>query len=157
MTPVLMRKSLASRPATPSWPAGVRFGLFGESEALSVHGLFVRAYQGGQHGSMPAFEDWWRGLLTDEEFDPALCLAAYATDGVVLAAAQGWTGGFIKDLAVDAPVRRKGLGLALLNQCFTTFWARSAPLVMLKVQRDNLPARALYAKAGMVETPNFAG
>jgi ribosomal protein S18 acetylase RimI-like enzyme len=156
MTAILMRKSLAARPPAPPWPEGARFGLFGESEALSVHTLLTRAYQEGQ-GWMPSFEEWWRGLITDPEFDPGLCLAAYGSGNRVIAVAQCWTGAFIKDFAVDAPWRRRGVGLALLGQSFSTFWARGAPLVMLKVRPDNLPARALYARAGMVEVPSLAG
>jgi ribosomal protein S18 acetylase RimI-like enzyme len=48
------------------------------------------------------------------------------------------------------------MGLALLNQAFTVLWARGAPLAMLKVRPDNAPARALYAKAGMVEVPDLS-
>jgi len=154
MAPILMRKSLAQQPPAPKWPQGVRFGLFGESEAQSVHQLFTRAYAGGE-GSIGSFPDWWRGLVADSEYDPGLCFAAYAPDGRVAAAAQCWTSAYIKDFAVDAAWRRKGLGMALLHHCFTAFWARNAPLCMLKVHDTNIPARSLYLKAGMAEIPDL--
>jgi ribosomal protein S18 acetylase RimI-like enzyme len=155
MSAILMRKSLASQPPGPRWPPGVRYGFFGESEALSVHQLFTRAYANGE-GWVGDFEGWWRSLITDSEFDPGLCLAAYSGNGRVLAAAQLWTSAFIKDFAVDASLRRQGLGTALLNQCFTVLWARGAPLAMLKVKPENTAARAFYARAGMVEVPDLS-
>jgi ribosomal protein S18 acetylase RimI-like enzyme len=154
MAPILMRKSLAQQPPAPKWPPGVRFGLFGESEALSVHRLFSRSYASGE-GWVGDFEGWWRNLITDSEFDPGLCFAAYGPDRQIVAAAQCWSSAYIKDFAVDAGWRREGVGLALLNHCFTAFWARNAPLCMLKVQDTNIPARSLYLKAGMAEIPDL--
>lgn len=161
MPPILLRKSLSVQPAPPVWPPAVRFGLFGESEALSVHALIARAYAeapaGRTFGWIPDFEEWWRGLVTDAEFDPGLCFAVYSGNGRVLAAAQCWTTAFIKDFAVASNARRNGLGTALLNHCFTAFWARGAPVCMLKVEHANDVARSFYAAAGMVEVPDLSG
>lgn len=53
---------------------------------------------------------------------------------------------------VDPAVRRSGIGLALIVAIAD--WARSAGVrgVLLDVTEDNLPASALYARAGFVET-----
>ncbi|MEZ5938287.1 MAG: GNAT family N-acetyltransferase [Hyphomonadaceae bacterium] len=151
-----MRYSLAERPPAPVWPAGLRFGLFGDMESRDVHGLFARAYADGQ-GDVGNYGSWWLQLTVDAEYDPSLCMAVYTANGRAIAAAQCWTSAFIKDFAVDPAVQRRGLGSALLHQCFTTFWARSSPVVMLKVHPDNVAARAFYRSQGMVEIPPIGG
>lgn len=149
-----LRKSLTAPLPAPAWPAGVvpmtlvPMTVPGPSP-ISLHALLVRAYANGG-GSVPDFAYWWTRLVEDNEFDPALVLVAFGPEGTPVGLAQCWTSGFIKDLVVAPEHRGRGIGEALLIQCFTVFARRGLSHVDLKVETDNIPARRLYARMGMV-------
>ncbi|MBV8051356.1 MAG: ribosomal protein S18-alanine N-acetyltransferase [Acidobacteriaceae bacterium] len=56
----------------------------------------------------------------------------------------------IENIAVANAVRRKGLGLALLNGLIEVVRAQNSEAVFLEVRESNRAARALYEKAGFV-------
>lgn len=101
-----------------------------------------------------SFEDWYRSLTTDSEYDPSLCVAAVSDEGKVAGFVQCWTSSFIKDLAVMSSFRRHGVGKALMNHAFSLFATRKQPHVDLKVENDAMPALQLYERLGMVEVPD---
>ena len=85
-------------------------------------------------------------------FDPGLWLLA--VDGGEVAGAAvceerpeaGWVG----ELAVRRPWRRRGLGLALLRRAFVEFYRRGRRKVALAVDSQSLTgATRLYERAGM--------
>ncbi|WP_426141130.1 GNAT family N-acetyltransferase [Pseudomonas sp. DWP3-1-2] len=120
---------------------------FSIRDAVQIHQLLTLGYQNGG-GSVPAYSDWLRAFENDPEFDPALCYSLW--NGPQLAGViQCCTSAFIKDLVVHPRARRQGVGLALLNQAFTTFSLRGEGAVDLNVIENNLAARRLYEKAGM--------
>ena len=144
-----LRKSLTAPLPAPAWPAGVVPMTLPGPSPVRLHALLVRAYADGG-GSVPDFDYWWTRLIEDSEFDPALVLVAFGPESTPVGLAQCWTSGFIKDLVVAPEHRARGIGEALLTQCFVVFARRGLPHVDLKVETDNIPARRLYARMGMV-------
>lgn len=147
-TIVRMRKfvdhELAARPL-----AGVNMGRFDEAtHKLQAHLLLQNAYSNG-FGYVPDVDPWWKGISGDEEFDPALLTVAVNESGDLVGFLHAWNSGFVKDVAVAASARRRGIGTALLNDIFDAFKRRGASRVDLKVMSTNSAAIALYKSAGM--------
>jgi mycothiol synthase len=103
-------------------------------------------------GYLPTmFEDWERRKKRFG-FDPGLWMLAVDGDEVAGAAVcQNRSGaGFVSELAVRRPWRRRGLGLALLRRAFAEFYSRGVREVALAVDSQNLTgATRLYERAGM--------
>ncbi len=111
---------------------------------------------GGQHPR--TLEQWSAALLSPPRFDPALCLVARCGGDVVGAALSQDLAdyGFVRQLAVTATMRGRGLGLALLHECFRRHAARGLPATVLGVDAANpTGALALYEKAGMRVVEQF--
>lgn len=140
-----------SQPA-PHWPPGIMLRPFEpELHAAQVHALFACAYADGPDSVLP-LDAWWQELRRDEEYDPALVFLAADAMGRPVGAAQCWTSGFVKDIAVDAAHRGQGIGRALMLSIFAEFHNRGAPTVALKVRSDNpTGAERLYRSLGMIE------
>lgn len=112
-------------------------------------------------GDMPGdFEKWEHWTVKREDFDPTLWFLAF--DGDQLAGASlckyqvdvGW----VDDLGVRRPWRRKGLGLALLHHSFSEFYRRGMRKVGLGVDTQNLTgATRLYKRAGMQPVREYIG
>jgi ribosomal-protein-alanine N-acetyltransferase len=58
----------------------------------------------------------------------------------------------VLDVAVDPAVRRRGLGLALLEHAFEDARRSEGRLVLLEVRASNEPALTLYRRLGFEET-----
>jgi mycothiol synthase len=72
-------------------------------------------------------------------------IAAFA-----LCADEQESGGWVHELGVRRPWRRKGLGLALLHHAFGEFYRRTIQNVYLEVDAQSLTgATRLYERAGM--------
>lgn len=136
----------------PAWPAGfVPRTLSSAADAAGLHRLLAEVFP--ERRDEP-FDAWWQGLSTDAEFDPALCFLVYDAQGQLAAAAQCWTGAYLKDLAVRPDARRLGLGEALLWQVLAAFKQRGAPYLDLKTDRiENRDAMRLYERLGMRRVP----
>ena len=143
----LMRRDLGPALVHPGWPAAVRPVEFTAQNAAAVHRLLMlgREHGGGRVTDYPA---WLDAFETDPECDQALCFVLEDAQGVV-AVAQCWTSAFIRNLVVHPRAHGQGLGLALLNQAFSSFRLRGEGHVDLKVMESNLGARRLYERAGM--------
>lgn len=102
-------------------------------------------------GEVLAFEEWWDMLIEDDEYDPELCFVIEMIEtGEVIAFAQCWVTGFVKDLAVHPEHRRLGIGRCLMERIFHEFERRKIPKVDLRARKDN-PNGALqfYKRLGM--------
>ena len=60
-------------------------------------------------------------------------------------------------LAITPEARRRGLGQKLVSRFFYQARLRGAETAFLEVAEDNTPARALYVRAGFVETGRRRG
>jgi ribosomal protein S18 acetylase RimI-like enzyme len=153
---IRMRRSLADPVPDPVWPAGIRLVPFEpDQHAEAVHALLVAAYARGG-GTVEPFAIWWPSLRDDSDYDPDLVfVAADERDGIV-GVAQCWTSAYVKDLAVAPPMRRQGLGAALLHHAFRSFRDRGSPHIDLKVHADN-PSGALrlYRSLGFEEIESY--
>ena len=97
------------------------------------------------------FEEWERRKKRFG-FDPGLWLLAVHGEEVAGAAVcEDRSGtGWVNELAVRRPWRRRGLGLALLRRAFGEFYRRGTRKVALAVDSQSLTgATRLYERAGM--------
>jgi len=101
-------------------------------------------------------EQWEHFIANDHDFDPSLWYLA--KDGDVIAGACRCAGktiedpqlGWVNNLSVQKPWRRKGLGTALLLTAFNEYYRRGKTRVGLGVDAASLTnATQLYEKAGM--------
>ena len=120
-----------------------------EEEAFSDHWGFAPI----------AFEQFKHFVLDSPKWDPSL--AFFALDGdevagiLLLEAATSWDAGlgWVSDLAVRAPWRRRGIGLALLQYGMEVLRNRGLERMGLEVDSENdSGALRLYERAGMRET-----
>ena len=115
-----------------------------------MHALLADAYALGG-GGVPPFQTWWDNMRLDSEYDPRAVFIALDPQERVIGAAHCWTSAFLKDLAVAADWRRKGLGKALVLQAAGYFRSRGVERLDLKADTGN-PSGALhlYASLGML-------
>ena len=148
---LLMWRSLGGELAGPSWPAGVSVRTFGAGDALAVHELLDEAYgEWDRRYVAVAHDDWTRWMTRDAEFDPTVWWLAMR-DGGLAGCALHWDSGWLKDLAVRASERGRGLGEALVRQGLAEFQRKGARRLGLKVDAANpTGALRLYERLGFV-------
>jgi len=107
-------------------------------------------------------EQWHHFIKSDKDFDPSLWFLA-KSEGQIAGICRcsgkmvedprmGW----VNELGVCKPWRRKGLGTALLKKAFHEFFCRGKKRVGLAVDASSLTkATRLYEKAGMHITKQF--
>ena len=100
------------------------------------------------------YERWAERVLGVEQFDPSLFLVVWEGDEIAAASLnyrqQMGDWGWIGTLGVRPGWRRRGLGLALLQEGFRRFAERGETVAALGVDSDNpTGATRLYERAGM--------
>ena len=150
--PIRLRKYLSSTDAPPAWPAGIRLIPVSTVDPAALHALLTAAYANGS-GSVPPQSEWWPAVTADKEYEPDLVFVAADEAGTPVGLALCWNSSFIKDVAVDAGWRGRGIGEALLRTSFAAFQQRGFAHVDLKVVAGNESAIRLYRRLGMVEAP----
>jgi ribosomal protein S18 acetylase RimI-like enzyme len=138
----------------PAWPDGVAVRTYEPSDAAVVKALLDDAYTWDDTHTPLPLDDWVQWMTSDAEFDAALWFLA-ERDGELVACALHWDSidrrGWVKDLAVRAGERGRGLGAALLRHGFGAYAARGASGVGLKVHSMNpTGAVRLYDREGFV-------
>ncbi len=109
-----------------------------------------------EHTLEESLKQWEHSIKTNEDFDPSLWYLAKDGDqiaGICRCSSKvtedpgmGW----VNQLCVLKPWRRRGLGLALLHTAFNEFRQRGKQRVGLGVDASSLTnATRLYEKAGM--------
>jgi ribosomal protein S18 acetylase RimI-like enzyme len=142
-----MEVDLRSGVRPPVWPSDIIPTEWQDLAAPAVHDLLRSAYSRGG-GDVEEYSTWFRAFTTDAEFDPSLCILAWARQ-TLAGVALCWSSAFVKDLCVAEYRCRSGLGEALLRAAMVLFVERGAPRLALKVDVDN-PSRAdrLYRRCG---------
>jgi len=143
-----MRRLLDEDIAASQWPAGIHITGFIPGQAKEAYNTMQQAYTNG-HGYLPPFEEWLYTTTHDEEFDASLCFMVTNTTGII-AFAQCWNSGFIKDFVVNPSMQGQGIGYNLLLHILQTFKQKGYPQVELKVHAANTAAVKLYSKCGFV-------
>jgi ribosomal protein S18 acetylase RimI-like enzyme len=144
-----MWRELASAPDEPRWPGGIAVRSYDDAgDAANVHALLERAFAANAESVLP-FEPWHAWMTGDPEFAADSWFLA-EQDGRLAGVALCWSGGWLKDLAVDPDQRGRGLGEALCLHVFGEFHRRGVARVGLKVDADNpTGAVRLYERVGM--------
>lgn len=139
----------------PVWPAGiiVRPLRRGRDER-AVHAALEEAFSEHFRGERLPFEEWERLIFADRNLDPDLWFVAWdgsQVAGTALAfSLEEPRYGYVDRLGVRARWRRRGLGEALLLQCFIALRERGQVRAVLGVDIDNVTgAQRLYERAGM--------
>jgi len=103
-----------------------------------------------------AYPRWKHYVENDEGYDPGLFFFVKKGEDIVASARcrkMSWEDenmGWISELSVLRPWRRKGIGKALLQHCFQVFEERGKSAVGLGVDAESLTgATKLYEQAGM--------
>lgn len=71
--------------------------------------------------------------------------------GYVIAALRWGNVGHILAIGVDPPLRRRGMGSALIKETLTRFRRKGAGMVRLEVRKSNLVAQQFYRKLGFID------
>jgi ribosomal protein S18 acetylase RimI-like enzyme len=151
---------MVAPPPHPEWPEGITVAGFerGRDEHL-FHESLEEGFQDHWRWSPIAFEEWVQGRIEhDDGFDGSLWFRAMDGDEVAGAIAgrprssEDPDAGWIQDLAVRRPWRRRGVALALLQHELGVLYARGIRAAMLAVDADSpTGATRLYERAGMRE------
>jgi mycothiol synthase len=162
----IMHRVMQSTPHAPQWPAEITLRPFdperdaaavyrANDEAFSDH--FGHVNQSFEQG-FPMFKHW----MEEPSFDASLWFVAVDGDevaGVSLCRVSDQEEppiGWVNDLSVRRPWRKRGLGMALLLHSFGEFYRRGYKKVGLGVDASNLTgALRLYERAGMHMTRQY--
>jgi mycothiol synthase len=154
-----MEIKLDSTPAAVTWPDGIELRPFSRDEhELAVWEAQNESFRDHWGSHDVSIEEWRHHRFDREGFDPSLWMIAWEGDQVAgfsinrLRMGVGWVG----TLGVRRPWRKKGLGLALLQQSFGEFHKRGFSTIGLGVDASNpTGATRLYQRAGMYIASEF--
>lgn len=145
----------------PNWPVGIEIRTYDHSkDAETVYRALDEAFQDHwgyiKTSFEQGFENWLHFYVDRDGFDPSLWFLAVDGDEIVgMALCKPEANddphiGWIEELCVRKPWRRKGLGQALLQHAFAMIRDRGKQGAGLGVDADNLTgATRLYKRAGM--------
>lgn len=98
------------------------------------------------------YETWAHWTVANESFDPTLCFLMMEGEEIAGMAQCEVSGdlGWVNDLSVRKPWRRRGIAYALLRHAFAEFYRRGLRQVALTVDAESTTgAPQLYTRAGM--------
>jgi mycothiol synthase len=148
-------------PPRPAVPAGLTIRPFirGQEERELLLAIREEFRDHWGHVEQPwddDYREWLHFMDTSPTYDPSLFFVAVDGDEIAGTAfgqtawAEDPEAGWIYALGVRRPWRRRGVALALLQQCFVAFYERGKRRAKLGVDAQSLTgATRLYAKAGM--------
>jgi GNAT superfamily N-acetyltransferase len=158
-----MRVTHTAPPPAPAWPAGVVLRPFraGQDEH-AAHALINETFGDLSDYRAVPYENWANRMCERDGFDPSYWFLAWApsAEGDTLAGAalcfpeagKGWVG----QIGVRRPWRRRGLGLALLHHAFGAFYTAGVPTMELGVDAANATgAWRVYERAGMAVSRRY--
>jgi mycothiol synthase len=141
--------------AEPSWPAGIEVRSFrrGRDEA-PVHAAIQESFSDHYRDVPLSLPDWEKLMFANPELDLDLWRVAWDGDQVAgalrsfLERSPG--AGYVDELGVRAAWRGRGVGTALLVDCFVAMRQRGMQRVVLGVDSTNTTgAHLLYRRIGM--------
>jgi ribosomal protein S18 acetylase RimI-like enzyme len=150
-----MRIGLDGAPTEPEWPDGIDVSPLEPGQERAVYDTIEAAFADHWDWTSPSFEEWRHHMAGSESLDPSLWLIARDGDEIAGACICRWAPGepelgWVRQLGVRPPWRRRGLGMALLVGAFGLFRERGATSVGLGVDGENTTgAVGLYERAGM--------
>jgi mycothiol synthase len=125
----------------------------------ALHAMHQDAFAGHWEFVPDPLGDWLGSRQTRSDYDPELWQLAVQGEQIAGAAlCFGWRDrGWVLDLAVGAPWRKQGLGLALLQAGFHGLSRKGFTHIGLEVDSENeTGATRLYERAGMRVTRQYA-
>ena len=131
-------------------PAGITIRPIDPSEERAAFQVVEDAFNEWSHRTPSTFEDWRAETIERSDFDRSLMRVALDGDQVVGSifgihyAEEGW----VDELAVAKPYRRRGIARALLSSVFGEFRARGQGLVGLNTD-SRTGALDIYLGLGM--------
>jgi mycothiol synthase len=139
----------------PEWPEGVRVRPMEPADERTIWAVNEECFADHWEHVEEPFEEWQHWTTSRDDFDPSLWLLALAGDEVAgyslcrvhdVDPGLGW----VQNLGVRRPWRRRGLARALLEHSFEVFRRRGIMRVGLGVDAESLTgATKLYEAAGM--------
>ncbi len=140
-------------PPVPTWPDSFTLRTFvREQDERIVHSTIQEAFSDLSGHIYHPFEEWESWSLKRSDFDPSLLFIVMEENEIVATALcfEDSLRGWIRQLAVRRPWRKRGLGLQLLYHIFGEFYRRDKRKVGLSVDSQNATgATHLYNRAGM--------
>ena len=143
---------LDEQPAPPEWPERLAAGPVGDHDRAQFHAALDESFA-EEWGHEPSRGIDWTRIREHRHPDRSLWLAV--KDGEEIAAAavadeERAGAGWIAAIGVRKPWRRRGIGHALLLQCFGELYSRGTRRIALGVDSQNpTGATRLYERAGM--------
>ncbi len=153
-----MRIDLTERPGPVVWPSGLALRPFveGRDEAAFFDAI-VTAFT-DHWTAAPRRLDRWESYMKTGTYDPDLWLQLVDADQIVGIAAGkiSGTSGWIPNVGVLPPYRRRGLGRRLLLELFGRYWDKGITRVELGVDAENRHSAVdLYLGVGMRLTHSY--
>jgi mycothiol synthase len=154
-----MRIEMDEMPPAPELHCGITIRTFVPvQDDYATFEAMEEAFQ-DHWGHIPwRFESWQQHMMKRDDFDPSLWFLAIEGERIVGGSLchsypnEGW----VNQLGVRRPWRRKGLGLALLHHSFRELYRRGQRRVSLGVDSQNTTgATRLYERAKMHVTRQF--
>lgn len=144
-------------PQLPVWPQGISVRVCdgGEEDIVRAYETIEEGFKDHWAHTPRSFEDWGRVMVEREAFEPSLWFfavddASGAIAGATLSRVREEGNGWIDQVAVLRPWRKRGLGEALLRHAFDAFYRRDIRQVGLGVDGQSLTgAQRLYERVGM--------
>ena len=152
-----MQIELPEQPEAAVWPEGIAVRRYDpDRDEQAVYECHQESFSDHWDYERIPIERWRTFMVDRESFDPELWWLAEEEGELAGICLNGWhfsgdrTFGWIGDLGVRRPWRRRGLALALLRHSFADFKRRGATRVGLGVDAENTTgAVRLYERAGM--------
>jgi ribosomal protein S18 acetylase RimI-like enzyme len=137
----------------PRWPEGITaWPLRVGRDEPAIHIADAEAFAEHHMVEPRTYAEWRLRHIDRPDFDPGLWLVAWEGDEIAgyVSAFVADGGGLVDDLAVRRVWRRRGVGLALLQEEFRALATRGVTVVRLFVDAQNVTGAArLYERAGM--------
>ena len=149
-----MHRDVVGELPEPVWPAGVTLRRFEpERDGREVWQVVMTSFA-GEFGSHQRPYDEWVTRTMGSGYTAVCVEEDGAIIGVATTGVRGGDG-HVGQLGVLPEHRGRGLGLALLHECFRRDAAAGRTATTLGVDGENSNARALYDKAGMRVTKEY--